>query len=317
MKAIQNIDIIIINNNDNLLGPTMLSQQRTRCLRRHSTQISRKSVLLAACLAILCLLSFSLEVVIADSDYDYVKEVLEEEQQHYGDEYNNDSPKESPEEILRKQQEQAKAKLEEQERLRAEKLAQDRERAFEKELAKLDEEQQKKALQQKKKDAKLVKTILKWSQKSTQPDPTTGVMKVPDYYKILGLRNWNLYLPPKKLEVGPVKLNFPGVTIKRTSQKDIRKAFRLRTKLVHPDKNKDGFAHEAFLAVENAASVLSDETSRKQYDKQLKAWQEAHWQQQQEVVLHVWRSFRKGMKAITAILGPFATPIFIFTAIII
>lgn len=296
----------------------MLSQHRTRCLRRRNTAIPRKSIFLAFCLAIFCLLSFSVEVVIAVDDYDYVKEVLEEEQRHYGDEYdNNDSSQESTEEMLRKQQEQANAKQEEQERLRAEKLANERERAFQKDLAKLNEEQRKKAMKQKKKDAKLVKNILKWSQKSTQVDPKTGVIKVPNYYKILGLHNWNLALPAKKLEVGPVKLKFPGVTIKKTTQKDIRKAFRLRTKLVHPDKNKDGFAHEAFLAVEHAASVLSEESSRKEYDAQLKAWQQAHRQQQQEVVLNIWRAFRNAIKAVSSVLGPFATPIFVLTAIII
>jgi len=297
----------------------MLSQSLSRRRRRRNTTIPRKATFLASCLAIFCILSFSVEVVIAvDSDYEYVKEVLEEDQQHYGDESsNNDSTQESPEEILRKQQEQAKAQQEEQERLRAEKLAQERERAFQKELAKLDEEQRKKAMKQKKKDTKLVKTILKWSKQPSSPDPKTGVIRVPNYYKILGLRNWNLYVPAKKVEVGPVKFQFPGVTVKKTSQKDIRKAFRLRTKMVHPDKNKDGFAHEAFFAVEHAASVLSDETSRKQYDTQLQAWQQAHRRQQQEVVLQVWWAFRNTMKSISSVLGPFAAPIFILTAIII
>ncbi|CAJ1959098.1 unnamed protein product [Cylindrotheca closterium] len=309
------------DNRNNPLRPAMLSQSISRRRQRNNTTSPRKVTFLASCWAIFCILScYSVEVVIAvDSDYDYVKEVLEEEQQHYGDDYNNndDRTQESKEELLRKQQEQAKAHQEEQDRLRAEKLAQERERSFQKELARLDEEQRKKALKQKKKDTKLVKTILKWSQQSSIPDPKTGAIQVPDFYKILGLRNWNLYLPAKKIEAGPIKFTFPGVTLKKTSQKDIRKAFRLRTKMVHPDKNKDGFAHEAFLAVEHAASVLSDETSRKQYDLQLQAWQKAHWEQQQEVVMRVWRTIRNTMKAISSVLGPFATPIFILTALII
>ncbi|KAL3937174.1 MAG: hypothetical protein SGBAC_007658 [Bacillariaceae sp.] len=298
----------------------MISQPLSR-RRRRNTSSPRRLTFLASCLALFCVLSFSVEVVIAveqDSDYDYVKEVLEEDQQHYGDEaYKTDREQESAEEMIRKQQEQAKAQQEEQERLRAEKLAQERERAFQKELAKLDEEQRKKAMKQKKKDTKLVKTILQWSQKSSSPDPKTGAMRVPDYYKILGLRNWDLHLPAKKVELGPVKFQFPGITVKKTSQKDIRKAFRSRTKSVHPDKNKDGFAHEAFLAVEHAASVLSDETSRKQYDAQLLAWQQVQRRQQQEVVLQVWWSIRKAFRAVSSVLGPFATPFFILAAIII
>ena len=40
--------------------------------------------------------------------------------------------------------------------------------------------------------------------------------------------------------------------------------------LTHPDKNRDGRAGEAFIAVENSASILSDEGLREKYDAQIR-----------------------------------------------
>ncbi|OEU08798.1 heat shock protein DnaJ, partial [Fragilariopsis cylindrus CCMP1102] len=51
------------------------------------------------------------------------------------------------------------------------------------------------------------------------------------------------------------------------SERDIRKQFRTRAMQIHPDKNNDGRAQEAFIAVENAASILSDKQQRNIYDE--------------------------------------------------
>lgn len=63
-----------------------------------------------------------------------------------------------------------------------------------------------------------------------------------DYYKILGVE-------------------------KNASKEDIKKAYKQLAKKYHPDINKDPDAQEKFKEINEAASVLGDETKRKQYDQ--------------------------------------------------
>ena len=102
--------------------------------------------------------------------------------------------------------------------------------------------------------------------------------------------------------------------------KDIRKAYRQRAMVVHPDKNKDGRAQEAFIAVEESASILSDNTLREQYDKELQLYRRERWQSQLELVsgfVNTFYSTLVGMlKALRMILGPFATPVIIIGLLI-
>ena len=54
---------------------------------------------------------------------------------------------------------------------------------------------------------------------------------------------------------------------KSASQDEIKSAFRRLAKKYHPDISKEENAEEKFKEVQEAYSVLSDETKRKQYDQ--------------------------------------------------
>jgi curved DNA-binding protein CbpA len=51
---------------------------------------------------------------------------------------------------------------------------------------------------------------------------------------------------------------------------DIKKAYRLKAKLFHPDVNSSPKAHEIFILVNEAYATLSDENKRYMYDLKLK-----------------------------------------------
>ena len=97
--------------------------------------------------------------------------------------------------------------------------------------------------------------------------------------------------------------------------KDIRKAYRNRAMAVHPDKNKDGRAQEAFILVEESASILSDNFLRQQYDKQHQLARKEKLQSQMALVSGVLNSVKGTvggiLKAMRVVLGPFATPVII------
>ena len=97
--------------------------------------------------------------------------------------------------------------------------------------------------------------------------------------------------------------------------KDIRKAYRTRAMAVHPDKNKDGRAQEAFILVEESASTLSDNHLRQEYDKQLQLSRREKRQSQMQLVSGVLNSVQSTIagiwKATRVLLGPFATPVII------
>ncbi len=66
-------------------------------------------------------------------------------------------------------------------------------------------------------------------------------MKEPSYYKILGIEKTALLV-------------------------DVKKAFRVKALLYHPDKNKEAGAEELFKQVNEAHQILSDEQARSNYD---------------------------------------------------
>src|SRR3989338_9117334 len=63
-----------------------------------------------------------------------------------------------------------------------------------------------------------------------------------DYYKILGVQ-------------------------KGASKEEIKKAYKTLAKKYHPDLNKDAGAAEKFKELNEAASVLSDDKKKEQYDQ--------------------------------------------------
>ncbi len=244
-------------------------------------------------------------------DYsDYVKEVLEEDasNQHENEYYHEDDYYERQKEQQREAQQQRQADEERLAQEEADRVAAERERSFQAELDRMSVEQQKAAMQQKKKDARIVRSVLNASLKQ-------------DLYKVLGIRNWSIKIPSRTIGLAGFSFQIPGITIKEVTMKDIRKAYRTRAMAVHPDKNKDGRAQEAFIAVEESASILSDNFLREQYDKELRLSQKEKRQSQLKLVagfVNYVRSTVIGVfKASQMVLGPFATPVIIICLLLV
>jgi hypothetical protein len=219
------------------------------------------------------------------NEYDeYVRQVVEEDQEAHGSAYDYRNPEES----IRQQEDARQAEQARMERERAEQIRLQREAEFEAELARMNVEQQKAARKQKRKDAGIVRRILRAAAKKK-------------HYAVLGLRNW-------EIKVG-------RFTLFKLDTKDIRKAYRKTALLVHPDQNRDGRANEAFVAVEESASILSDENMRAQYDDEVRLRRIQRRQQMKTVFAKVYGAFHanvaRGFWVFRRIMGPFATPLLI------
>ncbi|KAG7358611.1 chaperone protein DnaJ [Nitzschia inconspicua] len=274
-------------------------------------------------------LLLSLTTTIALEDHysdDYVRQVIEEDQQqYYGDEYYYDEYHAEKDLYNQQQQQQQQQNDEptmmteeeryllEQEHLaqeQADRIAAERERQFQAELDRMDEEQRKRALQQKKKDHRRVQQVLRAAKRN-------------DLYGVLGMRNWNLKLPAKHIQLPGSSIGFtiPGITIKETTDKDIRKQFRLKARQLHPDKNKDGRAEEAFMAAETAAAILSDPDQRQAYDQAMQQQRAQRMAANKQLVSSasksMWQISNQVVKTAHILLGPFFTSVMILLAIII
>ncbi|KAL3909757.1 MAG: hypothetical protein SGARI_002437, partial [Bacillariaceae sp.] len=271
----------------------------------------RRCSLHTACLIIvaaMALASSKIEVAAFETDEEYVRQVIEEDQQHYGNEYYY-GEYQADENIYEKQQQQQRQQREEQllseeERLareQADRLAAERERAFQKELDKMDEDARKKALKQKKRDHRKVQAVLKAANKQ-------------DWYGVLGLSNFAIRIPPRSINwaiAGKMRLHlkFPGLTLKGPpTDKDIKRQFRKRARQLHPDKNRDGRAQEAFIMVEHASSILSDPDQRAMYDEELRVRREqqmaAGKKMMNTATRSMWHVSSQVVKTAHMVLGP-------------
>lgn len=253
-------------------------------------------------------------VSICRADDDLMRELMEEQRRleeerlhESGHQYDDEYLEKQQDEMKRQQQtrqDEAKAAQDRLQEQQNERIREQREAEFEANLARMNEDQKKAALKQKKKDAKVVKKIIKAAQKG-------------DYYSVLGLRNFELKVGPfriYKYQLGPF-------TFFRPSSKDVKKAYRGRAMMTHPDKNRDGRAQEAFVAVEESASILMDDKVREEYDMQRKVRRV----EQRAVVVGMFNmvttTIRQQISRVVWIfknlLGPFATPIFIISCLII
>lgn len=201
------------------------------------------------------------------------------------------------EELKRKEEEKAdnernanKAAEAEVEKRKADEIARKREEAYQAELARINDEKLKKSLQrQKKKDGQIVKKILRNSANEK-------------HYSVLGLRcKW-----------GEIELPF-GFKFCSTSSGDIKKAYRTIAKTVHPDKNRDGRANEAFDAIERSAAILMDKDKKRAYDLKLARKRKAAVEKAIVTIKTAFISLKRTIK----LLGPFATPVLILLALII
>lgn len=201
------------------------------------------------------------------------------------------------EEIKRKEAEKLdqernanKSAQEEAEKKKADEIARKREEAYQAELDRIKDEKLRKSLQrQKKKDGQIVKKILRNSQNEK-------------HYAVLGLRcKWG-------------EIEFPfGFKICSLSPGDIKKAYRNIAKSVHPDKNRDGRANEAFDAIERSAAILLDKDKKRAFDVKLARQRRAAV----EKVFITLKTTFVSIKHTIRLLGPFATPVLILLALIL
>lgn len=224
-----------------------------------------------------------------------MRQVLEEEEDHYGEEaYADDEYNQKAQEARQEAEAFQRAEEERMERERAEQIRLQREAEFEAELARMNEEQQKAAKKQKKKDARIVRQVIKADRKGR-------------LYALLGLRNYDIHIG--------------RLTLFRADTAAIRRAYRTRARAVHPDRNRDGRAKEAFIAVENAASILSDEQKREVYDEEVRLARQQRRDDMKRTANTVKKTLLKGVNRVTwvfrRIFGPFATPIFILGCLMV
>ena len=254
----------------------------------------------------LCSLSFAQ----ADDYNDYVREVLEEERRSYGEQYYED-PYKDPEDTRKEQEARRQTEQDRlvEERKRAEAVKQEtirlqREAQFEAELQKMSADQKKLALKQKRMDSKIVRRVLKAASHGK-------------HYAVLGLRNF-------EFQVGPFEAFGKALgpwTFFQVNPKHIKGAYRSRSKATHPDKNKDAQATEAFIAVEESATILSDERLKKEYDELVRLALE----HKRRVMTTAVKLMTKTVKAYVnkmwwifrKLVGPFAYPIVVLTALIV
>lgn len=257
---------------------------------------------------------FCVSLSLADDDYDFVKEVVEEDQENYGDYFTEDpvAGEETYAEEMKRQQEESQLKRKAQEERiaqeKADRIQQEREAAFDADLAKMSAEQQKAARKQKKRDAAIVRRVLKATKKE-------------DHYSVLGLRNWNLQIPERQICRFGLKLRIPGFSLFHISPKAIKKVYRKLAMTVHPDKNRDGRANEAFIAVENSASILTDERQRIEYDEMIRElWKSRRKKATKRVAGTVDGGLRLSGRVVGVfrrVLGPFAFPVAIMGSLLI
>jgi curved DNA-binding protein CbpA len=230
---------------------------------------------------------FQLSCAQEDEGDEFVRQVLQEEEAHYETTHTTE-PDSHTEQARLEAEAFQKAQEEQIARERAEQIRLQREAQFEAELARMNEEQQKAAKKQKKKDAKIVRQILNADRKRR-------------LYAVLGVKNYDIHIGPWTI------LNTDSATIKR--------AYRTRARAVHPDRNRDGRAQEAFIAVENAASILADEAQRQVYDEEVRLKRQQQRNEMKQAANTVKNSIGKYINRVTwvfrRIFGPFATPIFI------
>lgn len=248
---------------------------------------------------------FSVASVAAADDFDYVKEVLEEDREHYGDQesYMHDYANAERNEEMKRETEQERIAKEEAERVRAE-----REKAFEAEVKRLSKEQQKEARKQKRKDAAIVRRVLQAAQREK-------------HYEVLGLRNLELRVPSRSIKLSTFTLRIPGFSLLRVSTRQIKRAYRNMARAIHPDKNRDGRAVEAFHAVENAAATLLDPGARKKYDEMARARRLRLREERMRILYDITGTAigitTRFVTVFRRVLGPFAFPITIIGALLI
>lgn len=255
-----------------------------------------------------------------DEYAEFVQEVVEEDQDqqhHDGDDGNDYASTLTDQEYERQQEELLRRERDEQERIRQQeeelnrRIQDEREMAFEAELAQLTDEKQKAAARkQKKRDAAIVQRILRRAAKG-------------NFYAVLGLQyrnlfSFHLHIPGCSLPLGPYRMETPEIDMLHfaVTPVHIKRAYRECARAVHPDKCRDGRAVEAFHAVEQAASILLNASTRAAYDAQLAERRRAQRARVRQYLRVGWEQLGRIVRRVQSVfqlLGPFALPLTILT----
>lgn len=245
-------------------------------------------------------------------DDEYVRAVLEEERRleeermkEAGHQY-DDAYIQEQERLKQQRQQEEKDRQARVEQEKLERVRRQREEAYERELQSMSEEKQKEAQKQKRRDAAVVAKTLKASGKG-------------NHYGVLGLFNMEVTVGPLRILGDRFKLG--PYTLFRIDGKKIRRAYRTKAMSVHPDKNRDGRAQEAFVAVEASASLLLDAQQRQSYDEEVRLARKQQRDNVMRIVHQVISTVRLNISRVVwifrRILGPFATPIFIILCLLV
>lgn len=172
-----------------------------------------------------------------------------------------------------------------------------REAAYRAELERVkDDETKRKALKrQKANDAAVVRRVLHRSAKGM-------------HYAVLGFNPLCRWWPD--IQVGPV-------TLCAVSASKIKRAFRTVARRVHPDKNRDGRAEEAFRLLEESAALLGDVGRRKEYDMKLRLRRGELLEGILGAIGGVWRGLGETVGWAKRVLGPLFLPVVTLLLIII
>lgn len=204
---------------------------------------------------------------------------------------------------LRMQQEEQKRVLDQQ--------AEERDRDFSAKLDRMDDKKARKAaLRKKRKDARVVRRILRAAAQE-------------NYYGVLGLLN-NRYirLPKQQVTIIPnyFSVEIPEISLFYASDKRIKRAYRARAKQTHPDKNYDGNAVQAFWAVEKAAEILLNPSQRSSYDLAIRTGRSVERKRMRTAIQHgidkVLSVVKRGAQVLKSFLGPFTVPVLMLSALL-
>lgn len=129
------------------------------------------------------------------------------------------------------------------------------------------------------------------------------------HYDVLGLRTrWNYPL-------------FDVLLWKRITPKDIKRAFYKMAKLLHPDKNVDDRAEEAFIQLERSAKILLDEELRSEYDTKVAMERKERREVQVQITKKYFNLFIRRITHVVSVLihviKPIYAPVLILGALII
>lgn len=196
----------------------------------------------------------------------------------------------------RREQEQQQAKGLQEEERRGERRRR-REEAWEREVKAMNGDAAKVARAKKRGDKKVIDKVLR-------------AHKRQDLYAVLGIE-------PKWWQVWTLLLdNTRGVTAKQ-----VKLAYRTMAKRIHPDKNRDARAEDAFDALQEAHEVLADGEAKRAYDRRRENARRNSRDDRLSVlvdsVVGAWGRTAGVVGKVSRVLGPLAPSAFVYSALVL